>query len=88
MDIAVGEGQRPDPLRNSGGNQLGDGAATIVADEIDRVDPEGVEEFEDLSPPMGSPGPVSMSLPPRRGSPRAPSTTTFMTRPSSSRRRL
>ena len=47
MGVAVGEGQGPYPLGHRDGDELGDGTTTVIADEIDRVEPEDIEELDD-----------------------------------------
>jgi len=42
--VAVGEGERGQPLRMAGGEDLGDGPAGVVGDEIDTGEPERVAE--------------------------------------------
>ena len=45
MDVAIGQHQRAQPLRMMRGKDLRDGAARVVADQIDLVDAEMVEHF-------------------------------------------
>ena len=47
MHVAVGERERPEPVRRHDRGQLADGPAGVVADQVGLVDAERIEEIDD-----------------------------------------
>ncbi len=47
MDVAIGQDQRPQPVRIMRGENLRDGAAAVVADQIDLVDAQRIDDLGD-----------------------------------------
>jgi hypothetical protein len=47
VDVAIGQDQRREPIRKKGGEDLGDSAAAVVADQIDPFDTERIDDFGD-----------------------------------------
>jgi hypothetical protein len=45
VGVAVGEGQRPHPLRIKSGEDLSDAAAAVIADQVDLIDFKGIEHL-------------------------------------------